>query len=49
MSRFNKFFLVSAALAVGLFSYAQYQGWNAFQDQVSHRSGSSGGGRIYHK
>lgn len=46
---FPKFNLATAVLALVLFSYAQYQGWNLF-DNVANPGGSSGGSsRVYHK
>jgi len=46
-----KFNLFTGIFALTLFSYAQYQGWNLF-DNVANSgssSGSSGSSRIYHK
>ncbi len=46
-----KFNLISAILALGLFSYAQYQGWNLF-DNVANPGGRSigrGSSYVYHK
>lgn len=47
----HKFNLITGILALSLFSYAQYQGWNMF-DNVANAGGHSGSGgssRIYHK
>ena len=42
--------LIVGILALALFSYAQNQGWNMFDNVANPRSGGSGGsGRIYHK
>jgi len=47
MQRFN---LISGIFALCLFSYAQYQGWNLFDNTAgTSKSGSSGSSRIYHK
>ena len=45
-----KFNLISGIFALCLFSYAQFQGWNLF-DNTAGTSSHSGGGssRIYHK
>lgn len=49
-----KFNLLAGVLALGLFSYSQYQGWNLF-DSVANpgggtgSSGSRGSSMIYHK
>ncbi len=46
---------VAAVLALSFFSWAQYAGWNLFdneggsQGQQLRSSGSSGSGRTYHK
>ena len=48
---FGKFNLVTGILALLIFSYAQHQGWNLF-DNVANPSGhggSSGSSRVYHK
>lgn len=48
---YQRLFIFIGVLALAAFSYAQYRGWNPFQDQVSYRSGhgGAGSGRIYHK
>lgn len=46
---FKHFNLVTAVLALSLFSYAQYQGWNLFDDVANPGKGGSGSSRIYHK
>jgi len=46
-----KFNLISGILALSFFSYAQYQGWNLF-DNVANPGGGSpsrGSGYVYHK
>ena len=45
-----KFNLITGIFALSMFSYAQYQGWNMF-DNTAQTSHSAGGGssRIYHK
>lgn len=47
---FDKFTLASGIFAVLLFSYAQQQGWNLFDNVANPGSGGSGGSsRVYHK
>jgi len=47
---FGKFNLGAAIVALALFSYAQYQGWNLFDNVANPGSGGSrGSSRIYHK
>lgn len=47
---FRKFNLAVGLLALALFSYAQHQGWNLFEDRAaSGHSSGSGSGRSYHK
>lgn len=47
---FKNFNLGAGLLALALFSYAQHQGWNMFDNVANPGSGGSGGGsRIYHK
>ncbi len=47
---FKKLNLVAGILALSLFSYAQWQGWNLFEDVANSNSGRSGSsGRVYHK
>lgn len=47
---FRKFNLATGLLALALFSYAQQQGWNLFEDSASAGHSSSGSsGRSYHK
>lgn len=47
---FNKFNLVAGILALLLFTHAQRQGWDLFDNVANPRSGGSGGSsRIYHK
>ena len=42
--------LIVGILALVLFSYAQHQGWNMFDNVANPRSGGAGGSsRIYHK
>lgn len=45
---FRKFNLATGLLALALFSYAQHQGWNLFEETAGSGSHSSGG-RSYHK
>ena len=47
-----KFNLISGILALGLFSYSQYQGWNMFDNVANSGSGARGtraSSLIYHK
>jgi len=47
---FRKFNLATGVLALLLFSYAQYQGWNYFENTANGGGhGSGGSGRTYHK
>lgn len=47
---FRNFNLATAILALLVFSYAQHQGWNLFDNVANPGSGKSGGSsRIYHK
>jgi len=46
---FVAFNRIAVVLALLLFVWAQYQGWNLFDDTASSRSGSHGSGRVYHK
>jgi hypothetical protein len=47
---FKKLNLVAGILALSLFSYAQWQGWNLFEDVANSNAGRSGSsGRVYHK
>ena len=47
---FKNFTLITGLLALSLFSYAQHQGWNMFDNVANSGSrGSGGSGRIYHK
>lgn len=47
---FRMFYLVVTLAALSLFGYAQYQGWNLFDDVANpHSSSGNGGSRIYHK
>ena len=47
---FNKFNLFAGILALLLFTQAQRQGWNLFEDVANPRGGGSGGSsRVYHK
>lgn len=47
---FKHFNLAAGLLALVLFSYAQVQGWNLFEDVANSNSGRSGSsGRVYHK
>jgi len=47
---FRTFYLIVTLAALSLFSYAQYQGWNLFDDVANRHSGSgNGSSRIYHK
>ncbi len=42
--------LVAGILALALFSYAQYAGWNLFDKEASAAQGPRGtGSRLYHK
>ena len=47
---FGKFNLGAGVLALLIFAFAQYQGWNVF-DNVANGSGHGGTGssRVYHK
>ena len=46
---FKNFNLATGILALLLFSYAQHQGWNMFDNEASSSSGRSSGSRSYHK
>ncbi len=46
---FHKFNLITGILALGLFSYAQYQGWSLLTDVADSGGRSSGGRSSYHK
>lgn len=46
---FPKFSLAAGLLALTLFSYAQHQGWNLFEDTANSGGSSSGSSRSYHK
>lgn len=48
---FNKFNLITGILALLVFTYAQSQGWNLFDNVANSggNSGSSGSSRVYHK
>lgn len=47
---FRHFSLAASLLALALFSYAQQQGWNLFDNVANDgRGGSGGSNRIYHK
>lgn len=47
---FPRFYLIAGLLALSFYSYAQYQGWNMFDDVANGRGGSGGSSsRIYHK
>ncbi len=46
---FGKFNLAAGIFAVALFSYAQYQGWNLFENVANSSHGGSGSSRTYHK
>lgn len=47
---FKHFNFAAGLLALALFSYAQHQGWNMFDNVAnSGHSGSSGSSRTYHK
>lgn len=47
---FRQFARLVSLLALLVFGYAQYQGWNLFQDEANAGRGSgSSGGRSYHK
>ncbi|HLO61969.1 MAG TPA: hypothetical protein VK165_03295 [Azonexus sp.] len=47
---FDKLSLGAGVLALLLFTYAQHQGWNLFDDVANARHGSgSGSSRSYHK
>ncbi len=46
---FGKFNLATGILALLLFGYAQYQGWNLFDNIANSSHGGSGGSRVYHK
>jgi hypothetical protein len=47
---FKHFNLAAGVLALALFTYVQWQGWNMFDDVANSGSGRSGSsGRIYHK
>lgn len=46
---FKNFTLISSIFALTLFSYAQHQGWNLFDNVANPGSGSGGSSRIYHK
>ena len=39
---FRKFYLIASIAALSLFSYAQHQGWNVF-DNVAHAGAGPGG------
>lgn len=39
----------ASLLALLLFAYAQYQGWNLFDDHADSGRGHSGSSRSYHK
>lgn len=40
---------LASFLACLLFAYAQYQGWNLFDDHADSERGRSSGARSYHK
>ena len=46
---FKNFNLITGILALTLFSYAQHQGWDLFDNVANLKSGGSGSSRIYHK
>lgn len=46
---FGKFNLATGTLALLIFSYAQYQGWNYFENKASSAGHGSGSSRSYHK
>ena len=46
---FPRFNLAAAVLALALFAYAQYQGWNMFENQASREGQHGSSGRVYHK
>ncbi len=46
---FGKFNLAAGLFAFTLFAYAQYQGWNLFEDVANSSHGGSGSSRTYHK
>ncbi|MCG2575417.1 hypothetical protein LZ012_00245 [Dechloromonas sp. XY25] len=47
---FDKFSLAAGVLALMVFTYAQQQGWDLFDDVANSRHGSgSGSSRSYHK
>ncbi len=47
---FDKFSLAAGVLALLVFTYAQQQGWDLFDDVANSRHGSnSSSGRSYHK
>ena len=45
----KNFNLITGILALTLFSYAQHQGWDLFDNVANPKSGGSGSSRIYHK
>jgi hypothetical protein len=46
---FKHFNLATGVLALLLFSWAQNQGWNLFDNVANPGKGGSGSSRIYHK
>lgn len=46
---FGKFNLATGVVALLLFFYAQYQGWNLFDNVANPASGATGSSRVYHK
>jgi hypothetical protein len=47
---FRNFNLAAGVLALALFTYAQYQGWNLFDNVANPGADRAGGSsRIYHK
>ena len=41
--------LIAGILALAVFSYAQYAGWNLFDKEASAQGARSSGSRLYHK
>lgn len=46
---FRNFNLATGILALLLFSWAQHQGWNLFDNVANPGKGGSGSSRVYHK
>jgi hypothetical protein len=46
---FGKFNLATGVLALLLFTWAQHQGWNLFDNVANPGKGGSGSSRVYHK